>query len=141
MQNASERSQPQDMRSETTEPDSLDQGVAAQNAAPNDAAPNDAALNEAALNEVEATEASSSENETVAYDHGWLSSFMRPALIVILATCLNIALLTFLRRFVPSLAPPVYQTLIALGIVAALVGSITSTWLAQPSQRARRTAG
>jgi hypothetical protein len=132
MQNASEHRQPEETQSETTEPESLTQGVAAQNAA----TPNDAALNE-----VEAAEESSTDNETVAYDQGWLSSFMRPALIVILATCLNIALLTFLRRFVPSLAPPVYQTLIALGIVAALVGCITSTWLAQPSQRARRTAG
>ena len=95
---------------------------------------------------VETTDASSSgvvasDAATLKYDQGWLSSFMRPTLIVILAVCLNLALLTFLRRFMTSLAPPVYQAILVLGAIAALTGAITSTWLAQPGQRSRRTAG
>ena len=78
---------------------------------------------------------------SLQYDQGWLSSFMRPFLIVILAVCLNLALLVFLRRFMPSLASPVFQTILVLSTIAALSGAITSTWLAQPAQRSRRTVG
>jgi hypothetical protein len=130
MHNASEHPQPEVPQSETAAPGpAVHVGAEQHSKAPNDTVSG------------QAIEAVETDDQTIAYDQGWLSSLLRPTLIVILAICLNLALLTFLRRFVPSLAPPVYQALIVLGFVAALVGCITSTWLAQPSQRIRRTAG
>ncbi len=130
MQNTSEPIRPEATQSEPTRLGSAAQSVAQ----PNSKAPDN-------TDSTGTTETSEADDQAIAYDQGWLSSLLRPALIVILATCLNLALLTFLRRFVPSLAPPVYQVLVVLGFVAALVGCITSAWLAQPSQRMRRTAG
>ncbi len=130
MQNASEYTQPDVTQAETPKLGSAAQGVEQQNPK----APGDTE----STGTIESGEA---DDHGIAYDQGWLSSLLRPTLIVILATCLNVALLTFLQRFAPSLGPPVYQVLIVLGFVAALVGCVTSTWLAQPSQRMRRTAG
>lgn len=76
----------------------------------------------------------------VTYDQGWLASFLRPALLALMVACLNFALLTFLRRFIPELGQAYATTIAALGIIAAVVGSTTTAWLAQPGQRLRRTA-
>ena len=127
MPNTTGQEQPEESQSATTTLDSSTEEVAQ----PHAVNPNN----------TEAADESGAQVETIAYDQGWLSSFMRPVLVAILATCLNIALLTFLQRFMTSLTPPVYLTFIVLGIIAAVVGCITSTWLAQPSQRTRRTAG
>jgi len=75
----------------------------------------------------------------IRYDQPWLTSFLRPFLIVVLVACLNVALIAFLHRLLPA-APMVYfQTVLLLGVVATTIGVITTTWLAQPSQRLRRT--
>ncbi len=76
----------------------------------------------------------------VRYDQPWLTSFLRPLLLIALVTCLSIAWIGFLRRFL-FMAPAVFfQSLLAIGVLASGVGVITTTWLAQPAQRLRRTA-
>ncbi len=70
-----------------------------------------------------------------------MQSILRPALIAIAAVCLVLAMLAFVRRLVPSL-PLVYTELLAaIGALASITGSITTTWLAQPGQRSKRHAG
>jgi hypothetical protein len=76
----------------------------------------------------------------VRYDQPWLTSFLRPFLIITLVTCLNIAWIGFLRRFLPMAPAVFFQSLLAIGILTAWVGVITTTWLAQPAQRLQRTA-
>jgi hypothetical protein len=74
-------------------------------------------------------------------DNSWMQSILRPALIAIAAVCLVLAMLAFIRRIMPSL-PLVYTELLALiGALASITGSITTTWLAQPGQRSKRSAG
>jgi hypothetical protein len=74
-------------------------------------------------------------------DHSWVHSILRPTLIAIASVCLVLAMLAFIRRFMPSL-PPVYTQLLAfIGVLASITGSVTTTWLAQPSQRNKRSTG
>jgi hypothetical protein len=74
-------------------------------------------------------------------DTSWMQSVLRPALIAVMAVCLVLALVAFIRRIVPSL-PGVYTELLAvMGALASITGSITTTWLAQPGQRGKRNAG
>lgn len=75
------------------------------------------------------------------YDQPWMQSVLRPVIIAVMAGCLVLALLAFIRRLVPDL-PLVYtQILLVVGMAASVVGSITTTWLAQPGQRGKRNAG
>ena len=67
-------------------------------------------------------------------------SLLRPALIVVLVSCIGVALLTFLRHAVPEMAEGVPWTLALLVVLAGLVGVTTTTWLAHPNQRLWRTA-
>lgn len=76
----------------------------------------------------------------VRYDQPWLTSFLRPLLLIALVTCLNIAWIGFLRRFLPTAPAVFFQSLLAIGALTAGTGVITTTWLAQPAQRLRRTA-
>ncbi|MCC9074509.1 DUF4129 domain-containing protein [Litorilinea aerophila] len=78
---------------------------------------------------------------SVQYDQPWLTSLLRPVLIALMAASLELALLAFLRRFVIGLAPAYTQWLVLLGVAAAIIGSVSTSWLAQPGQRSRRTAG
>ena len=74
-------------------------------------------------------------------DNSWMHSILRPALIALAAVCLVLAMLAFIRRIMPSL-PPIYTELLAIiGALASITGSITTTWLAQPGQRSKRSAG
>ena len=74
-------------------------------------------------------------------DTSWTQSILRPALIAIMAVCLVLAMVALIRRIMPSL-PLVYTELLAVaGALASITGSITTTWLAQPGQRGKRSAG
>ena len=74
-------------------------------------------------------------------DLPWMGSVLRPILIAVMSACLVLALLAFIRRLVPDL-PAVYtEVLVLMGCVASVSGSITTTWLAQPGQRATRSTG
>ncbi len=75
---------------------------------------------------------------SVLADQPWLASLLRPVLIGAMAACLVIALLAFVRHLAPLISPAFSQVLIGLGMAAAVVGSVSTTWLAQPAQRGRR---
>lgn len=75
------------------------------------------------------------------YDRPWMQSVLRPLLIAIMAGCLVLALLAFIRRLAPDLPAFYTQLLVVVGMAASAIGSITTTWLAQPGQRGKRNIG
>jgi hypothetical protein len=77
----------------------------------------------------------------VHYDDNWLGSALRPLLVLVLAACFITILGAVVRRYLPGLPPAVVLLNIVMAGVAALVAVISSTWLARPEQRLRRTAG
>ncbi len=77
----------------------------------------------------------------LTYDDPWLASLARPVLIAVLVLCLDVALLSFVRFVAPGVSTAYTGTLLALGALSAIVGCVTTTWLGQPGQRARRGGG
>ncbi len=82
----------------------------------------------------------------ILYDQPWLTSFVRPLLIVLLVSCIDLILVTIMLRFAASVGAVTESAMIragwlALSIGAALVACISSTVLAQPAQRLQRTFG
>jgi len=75
------------------------------------------------------------------YDHMWLTSIARPALLILMVSMIDVALLAFLRQYVPDMAPAMGWTILGLGVLAASIGVTTTTWLALPDQRLRRSSG
>lgn len=74
-------------------------------------------------------------------DQPWLLSLWRPLLVSVLSACLIVAFLAFVRRIAPGV-PPSYTTLLFIvGLFAAALGCVSTTWLAQPAQRSKRSAG
>ncbi len=74
-------------------------------------------------------------------DRGWLTSVLRPLLVVVMVSSIDIVLLTFLRQYAPGMTPAVRWSIVGMGVLAAIIGCITTTWLAQPAQRLRRSGG
>lgn len=74
-------------------------------------------------------------------DEPWLGSLLRPLLIVVLVVCINVAIFVFLRQYAPGMPPGLHWTILGLGVLTAILGCTTTTWLAHPNQRLRRTAG
>lgn len=74
-------------------------------------------------------------------DQDWMLSILRPVLVAVMAVCLVMAMTAFVRRLAPDLPVAYTWLLTVIGAVASLVGSATTTWLAQPGQRASRSAG
>jgi hypothetical protein len=77
----------------------------------------------------------------VRYDQPWLSSLLRPFLIALMVACVDVTLLAFIGRVAPFLSMRYVPALVLISVGAALVGCVTTTWLALPEQRQRRTAG
>jgi hypothetical protein len=75
------------------------------------------------------------------YDQSWLGSMLRPLLIVIMVGSFAVVLTTLMARFAADVARSFFVGMALLAIVAAIVGSITTTVLAQPSRRAYRSLG
>lgn len=88
----------------------------------------------------DATDEQESTRPQDLYDRSWQSSLLRPALIVVLVSCIGLALLTFLRHAAPDMAAGVPWTLALLVVLAGVIGVTTTTWLAHPNQRLSRTA-
>lgn len=80
-------------------------------------------------------------SEATLYDQPWLNSVFRPALTAIMGAALAIAMLGFMRRFAPDMPAAYIQVLVAISLLASLVACYSTTWLAQPAQRARRNIG
>jgi hypothetical protein len=86
------------------------------------------------------------ESETLAspsstYDTPWLDSLLRPFLVVVLVTCINVAAVLFLRQYATGMPPGVLWTMLGLGVATGIIGVTSTTWLAHPAQRLRRSAG
>jgi hypothetical protein len=77
----------------------------------------------------------------LGYDESWLSSLLRPLLIMILVLCINVALSILLQQYATGMSVGLRWAILGLGVVAAVIGVTTTTWLAHPDQRLRRTAG
>lgn len=73
------------------------------------------------------------------YDESWLDSLLRPLLIVVMAACIDVVALVFVRAYLPWLGPSVLWSILGMGLLVATIGCVTSTWLAHPGQRLRRT--
>ncbi len=82
-----------------------------------------------------------SNDVALGYDESWLSSLLRPLLIFVLVLCINIALSILLEQYAAGLGAGVRWAILGLGVVAAVIGVTSTTWLAHPDQRLRRTAG
>lgn len=74
-------------------------------------------------------------------DREWLTSLLRPLLVVSMVSMIDIVLLAFLRQYAPDMAAAVRWSIVGMGILAAIVGCTTTSWLALPAQRLRRSAG
>lgn len=72
-------------------------------------------------------------------DSDWLGSIARPVLVVTMVSCIDIAVLAFLRQYAPDMAPSVRWGIVGMGVLAAIIGCATTTWLALPAQRLRRS--
>ncbi len=83
--------------------------------------------------------ASSLLERSVPYDQPWLTSLLRPVLIAILVACLDLVLMACIARIEPALAGNYVPIILFFSIVAVLLGCITTTFLAQPAHRHRRT--
>lgn len=77
----------------------------------------------------------------LGYDESWLSSLLRPLLIIVLVLCINVALAILLQQYATGLRAGVRWAILGLGVLAAVIGVTSTTWLAHPDQRLRRTAG
>lgn len=74
----------------------------------------------------------------VPYDQAWLKSLLRPFLIAVMVACLDTAWLALIARFVPELAGGYGQIVWVFSILVAILGCVTTTFLAQPGERQRR---
>ncbi|MCB0085361.1 MAG: hypothetical protein KDE47_30685, partial [Caldilineaceae bacterium] len=79
--------------------------------------------------------ASATELDKTPYDRQWLGSILRPALIAILLSCINIAVLSMLQRLYPGLGGGYAQSVVTISLLAVLLACATTTWLAQPGKR------
>jgi hypothetical protein len=95
---------------------------------------------ESALPAESADEAQANVRASDRADEAWLSSLLRPVLIVLLVVSLDVLMVTLLTRFMGDAAPWFLPSLLGLAVVAAVVGSATTTVLAQPAQRIHRSA-
>ena len=75
------------------------------------------------------------------YDRTWLGSIARPALLIVMVSMIDVAILAFLRQYAPDMTPAMGWTILGLGVLAAIIGVTTTTWLALPDQRLRRSGG
>ncbi|MBW7884956.1 MAG: DUF4129 domain-containing protein, partial [Caldilineaceae bacterium] len=75
------------------------------------------------------------------YDRPWLGSLLRPLLIVLMVGCVDVVVLAFLRQYASGMPGALQWTIWGMGMVAAIVGCTTTTWLALPDQRLRRSIG
>jgi len=80
-------------------------------------------------------------SSTERFDRDWLGSIVRPVLIVLMVSSISITVLAFLRQYAPEMPAGVRLSVAGMGMVAAIMGVATTTWLAMPAQRLRRSAG
>ena len=74
------------------------------------------------------------------FDQSWLTSLLRPALILVLVACIDVVLGAVVARFVSGVAPWFARGLTLLAILAAAVSIASTMVMAQPSNRLHRSA-
>ncbi|MEZ4661964.1 MAG: DUF4129 domain-containing protein [Caldilineaceae bacterium] len=89
----------------------------------------------------EAHAANEPDESKVQFDQPWLTSVLRPMLIAVMAGCMVVALIAFLRHAFLEVPVAYTSVMLFLGITSALIACISTTWLAQPEQRMRRNSG
>lgn len=77
----------------------------------------------------------------IRYDEPWNRSLFRPLLITILVLCLDVALISVLRRFMVTTPGATFNIFLAAAGLAALIGCYTTTVLVDPGRRTMRTTG
>ncbi len=77
----------------------------------------------------------------IRYDQPWLASLLRPTLIALMVACVDWVFLAFVARIAPFLATTYIPAMVLLSVGAAILGCVTTTVLAQPTGRERRTFG
>lgn len=85
--------------------------------------------------------ADSTLRHAIPFDQPWLTSLLRPVLIAVLVVCLDEVVMAFIARVAPSLAGGYVPVILTLSVIAVVIGCVTTTFLAQPRHRHRRTAG
>lgn len=78
---------------------------------------------------------------TERFDRDWLGSIVRPVLIVLMVSSISITVLAFLRQYASEMPASVRWSVAGMGMLAAIIGVATTTWLAMPAQRLQRSAG
>lgn len=78
---------------------------------------------------------------TEIYDESWLTSLLRPVLVVVLVGCVSVVFITTLGRVAEDLSRQFLGALLALALLAAILGVTTTTVLSLPSNRIKRSAG
>ena len=82
---------------------------------------------------------SSEVKRNIPYDQPWLTSLLRPVLIAILVVCLDQVVMAFIARLLPALSGNYVPVILVISVLAVLIGCVTTTILAQPIYRHRRT--
>ncbi len=90
-------------------------------------------------NSSDAQASTASPLERVPYDQPWLTSLLRPVLIAILVACLDLVLMACIARIEPALSGNYVPLILFFSITAVILGCVTTTFLAQPAHRHRRT--
>lgn len=85
--------------------------------------------------------ATSAAGVPIRYDQPWVGSLLRPVLIALMVACIDWVVLSFVARVAPFLSYTYIPVMVVLSMAAAITGCITTTLLAQPDQRHRRTLG
>jgi len=93
------------------------------------------------MTETKPTNASRMIPSTEIYDESWLTSLLRPLLVVLLVGSANVVFVTTLGRVSDGLSRQFLGALFALTMLAAILGVTTTTVLALPSNRIKRSAG
>lgn len=78
---------------------------------------------------------------TEIYDESWLTSLLRPALVVVLVGCVDVVFVTTLARLSSGLSQQFLVALFLLMLAAAVMGVTTTTVLSLPANRIKRSAG
>lgn len=73
------------------------------------------------------------------YDSAWLTGLLRPLLIVAMMFCVNVVFGAAMARMASDLPAGFVTGLVLIAVAAAVAGVVSTTVLAQPSQRINRT--
>lgn len=80
-------------------------------------------------------------SSTEIYDESWMTSLLRPLLVVVLVGSADVVLVTMVARILPGLSQAFLISLFLLAVMGAVLGVVTTTVLSLPSNRIKRSMG